>query len=73
MRCVLHSPTGAARALRLFPGFDDFDESREALRCTKPGTGTVDAPRAFSLKLRQITADFGLKPTMYDEELEVLH
>ena len=48
-------PSGSAKILRQIPGFEDFDENKEVLRCTKPGTGTKDAPRAFSLKLRSVT------------------
>ena len=68
-------PKGAARILRMIPGYEDFDEVTECLRCTKPGTGTVEAPRAFSLKLRGITQgpDCAMKPTLHDEELEMKH
>ena len=45
-------PPGSAAILRQFPGYEDFDEAIHCLRCVKPGTGTKDAPRAFSLKLR---------------------
>ena len=47
----------------------------ECLRCTKPGTGTVDAPRAFSLKLKGITQgdEGGLYPALHDAELEMRH
>ena len=50
-------PPGSAVILRRIPGFEDFGERYEVLGCTKPGTGTKDAPRAFSLKLRSITQD----------------
>ena len=40
------------------------------VRCPKPGTGTKDAPRAFSLKLRKVTRKMGLRPFAYDEEME---
>ena len=45
------------------------------MRCTKPGTGTVDAPRAFSLKLKGITQgdEGGLYPALHDAELEMRH
>ena len=64
-------PPGSASILRSFPGFEAFDESKHCLRCLKPGTGTKDAPRAFSLKLRKATRDFGLKSVSYDPECEV--
>ena len=64
-------PPGSAQLLRKFPGFEDFDESKHCLQCIKPGTGTKDAPRAFSLKLRHITRQLGLKPTSFDPEFEV--
>ena len=41
---------------RKVPGFEDFDPNTEVLHCDKPGTGLVDAPRAFSLKLARVTA-----------------
>eukprot|EP00959_Pyramimonas_sp_CCMP1952_P297613 6225995-Pyramimonas_sp.AAC.1 len=44
-------PPGCAQVLRTLPGFSSYDESRRCLRRLKPGTGTKDAPRAFSLKL----------------------
>eukprot|EP00959_Pyramimonas_sp_CCMP1952_P116530 2435467-Pyramimonas_sp.AAC.2 len=43
-------PPGAAAALRTLPGFE-----RHCLQCPKPGTGTADAPRAFSRKLKKTT------------------
>ena len=33
--------------LKQVPGFEDFDPALEVLHCTKPVTGSVDAPRAF--------------------------
>ena len=64
-------PPGSAEYLRKFPGFHNFDESKHCLRCIKPGTGTKDAPRAFSLKLRKTTKNVGLQSTSYDAEFEV--
>jgi len=65
-------PPGSAAILRKIPGFETFDESIHCLQCIKPGTGTKDAPRAFSLKLRKTTQSpkIGLKPTSFDPELE---
>eukprot|EP00959_Pyramimonas_sp_CCMP1952_P337207 7061536-Pyramimonas_sp.AAC.1 len=56
-------PPGSAQVLRALPGFSFYDESRHCLRCLKAGTGTKDAPRAFSLKLRTTTRAIGLSPT----------
>ena len=39
----------------------------------KPGTGLKDAPQAFSLKLRGVTRECGLKAILLDSELLVLH
>jgi len=66
-------PPGSAALLRKFPGYENYDESIHCLQCIKPGTGTKDAPRAFSLKLRKTTQSprIGLKPTSFDPELEV--
>ena len=64
-------PPGSANALRKFPGFEDYDESVHCLQCIKPGTGTKDAPRAFSLKLRKITQSTGLRSTTFDPEYEI--
>ena len=64
-------PPGSATFLRKFPGFEDFDETIHCLQCIKPGTGTKDAPRAFSLKLRKTTQQIGLKSTSYDPEFEI--
>merc|ERR1712086_862475 len=64
-------PPGSAALLRKFPGFANFDESIHCLQCIKPGTGTKDAPRAFSLKLRRTTKCIGLKSMSYDAEFEI--
>ena len=75
-RHILFSlPKGAAALLRKIPGFEDFDERYECLRCIKPGTGTKSAPRAFSLKLSKITRGpvCRLKPITHDNEFEVRH
>ena len=34
---------------------EDFNEQTEVLHCDTPGTGLVNAPRAFALKLSQVT------------------
>eukprot|EP00959_Pyramimonas_sp_CCMP1952_P092587 1937740-Pyramimonas_sp.AAC.1 len=61
---------GPASVLRSLPGFEHCDESKHCLQCFKPGTGTKDAPRASSLKLRKTTRGFGLRPTSHVEEFE---
>ena len=68
-------PPGSAAVLRQIPGFENFDERYECLRCIKPGTGTKGAPRAFSLKLSGVTRGpkCRLVPTTFDKELEVRH
>eukprot|EP00959_Pyramimonas_sp_CCMP1952_P285728 5974307-Pyramimonas_sp.AAC.1 len=63
-------PPGSATALRTPPGLERYDESKHCLQCLKPGAGTQDAPRAFSVKLSRNTRDFGLRPASYDEEFE---
>ena len=65
-------PPGSAAHSRNFPGFADYDESILCLQCIKPGTGTKDAPRAFSMKLRHTTKSIGLWPTSCDTEFEVM-
>jgi len=68
-------PKGAAEMLRMLPGFEHFDESIHVCGCTKPGTGTKDAPRAFSMKLASVTRNdpLNMKPTTYDPEMEMQH
>ena len=68
-------PPGSAAAIRHLPGYEDFDERYEVLRCVKPGTGTKGAPRAFALKLAKVTTGSVcmFAPTTYDRELEVRH
>ena len=48
-------PANNIPLLRQIKGFEDFDPLHEVLHCDKPGTGLVDAPRAFSLQLRGVT------------------
>ena len=64
-------PPGSATLLRKFPGFENYDEAIDCLQCIKPGTGTKDAPRAFSLKLRKTTKCIGLKSKSYGLEFEI--
>jgi hypothetical protein len=68
-------PKGMAEIIRTLPGYEDYDERIHCLQCDKPGTGSKDAPRAFSVKLASVTRSpqIGLRPTTYDPELEVKH
>ena len=66
-------PPAMAADLRKIPGLETFDERKEVLRCTKPGTGLRDALKCFSLKLRRVTVDeAGFTPLALEGELEVL-
>eukprot|EP00959_Pyramimonas_sp_CCMP1952_P048678 1016670-Pyramimonas_sp.AAC.1 len=62
-------PPGSATVRRALPGFEHYAESKYCLRRLKSGTGTKDAPRAFSLKLSRTTRGIGLRPTPRGEEL----
>ncbi len=66
-------PLWASKVLRQLEGFEDFDPATECLECLKPGTGCVDAPRAFSLKLSRTLRACEMKPTLADDQLEVCH
>ena len=55
------------------PGFENFDPKREVIHCDKPGTGSVDAPRCFSLKLKQVTDRIGMRCCTIDPELCIMH
>ena len=66
-------PPGSVPLLKRVPGFETFDPFQEVLHNDKPGTGLVDAPRAFSLKLSMILTALNLKATSIDAELCVLH
>ena len=65
-------PPGSAAVIRQFRGYEDFDETRHCLKCLKPGTGTKEAPRAFSMKLAEVTRSFGLRGTSFDPEFEMI-
>ena len=55
--------------LRHLPGFEGFNRNTEVLGMLKPGTGCVDAPRCFSLKLSgAVVGKFGAVPVTYDEQ-----
>ena len=59
--------------LQQVPGYTDFDPNSEVLHCDKPGTGSVDAPRCFSLKLSKVTVNCGLTASNIDLELCYYH
>ena len=48
-------PMGSIPILQKVAGFAGYDPRTEVCHCDKPGTGLVDAPRAFSLKLAEVT------------------
>ena len=52
--------------LRRFPGFEDFDPMTEVLSNIRPGTGNVDAPRCFGMKLDQEFQKFGASSCVHD-------
>ncbi|CAE7581720.1 RE1 [Symbiodinium sp. CCMP2592] len=73
MRDVSFELTGEAlRCLQHLPMFKGFDARHEVLHCLKPGTGCRDAPKCFSIKLKKVTASFGLVSSSVDAELEFL-
>ena len=67
-------PAYCVPILRQLPGWENFDPRVEVIHCDKPGTGCVDAPRCFSIKLARITNQVcGMKPCSVDSELCFLH
>ena len=67
-------PASNISLLRQIKGFEDFDPQNEILHCDKPGTGLVDAPRAFSLRLRSVTENkCNMKSSKVDPELCMRH
>ena len=44
-----------AAVLRTIPGYENFDHRTEVLSCDRPGTGSKDAPRAWSMRLSKVT------------------
>ena len=59
--------------LQQVPGFESFNPNVEVLHCDRPGTGSVDAPRCFSMKLSKVTTECDLIPSNVDPELCYLH
>ena len=67
-------PASNIPLLKQLPGFEDFDPQTEVLHCDKPGTGLVDAPRAFSIKLKGCTVEkCKMKNSLIDQELCMDH
>ena len=66
-------PASSVAILRKVPGFESFDPQREVLHCDKPGTGLVDAPRAFSIKLKLVIKRCRLFASQVDPELCFRH
>jgi hypothetical protein len=66
-------PRHNVEQLRKIKGYETFDPDTEVLHCVKPGTGSVDAPRAFSLKLADILTKLKLTPSRVDPEIWYLH
>ena len=63
-------PGNCVSILKKVPGFEDFNEQTEVNHCDKPGTGLVDAPRAFSFKLSQVIKNrCRMVPSSVDGEL----
>ena len=67
-------PANNIPLLKKIPGFEDFDPQTEVLHCDKPGTGLVDAPRAFSMKLQRVTSnECNMVSSQIDPELCMSH
>ena len=67
-------PASDISLLRTLPGFEDFDPQKKVLHCDKPGTGLVDAPRAFSIQLRGVTeSKCNMNSSQVDGELCLRH
>ncbi len=63
-------PAHNVSMLRMLPGFEGFDPQTEVIHCDTPGTGLVDAPRAFSTKLTLVTGEeCQLELSLIDPEL----
>ena len=68
-------PTGAAATVRKVPGFESYNGASDVLFALDANAGTVGAPRAFGVKLAEITRGppFYLRPLSRDAEVEVGH
>ena len=70
----VYLPAHNIAILRRIPGYETFDPQREVLRCDKPGTGSVDAPRAFNIKLKSVLQkQIGMQNSLVDEQLMFCH
>ena len=57
-----------AAILRQCEGFENFDPRTEVLACTRPGQGSKDAPRCWSMRLQQVNHEiWEAKPLTHDE------
>ena len=54
-------------------GFETFNPDKKVLHCDKPGTGSVDAPRAFSIESQGALTSLGMKASAVDPELWFMH
>ena len=67
-------PAANVHLMKRVAGFENFNPATEVLHCDKPGTGSVDAPRCFSMKLSICTTqDCGMTASSVDQELCMLH
>lgn len=66
-----NQPSDIADTLQKVPGSTDSDKSQHTVPSKRPLYGTKDAPRAFSMKLKQITVNHGLMPTTSSSESEI--
>ena len=67
-------PANNIAILTRIPGYESFDPQREVLHCDKPGTGSVDAPRAFNIKLKAVLEkQIGMQNSLIDEQLMFCH
>jgi hypothetical protein len=67
-------PATNVHLLQQVEGYSNFNPSIEVLHCDKPGTGSVDAPRCFSMKLSICTTQrCGMESSSVDPELCMLH
>ena len=56
------------------PGFSNFKSAQEVLHCYKPGTGSVDALRAWSLKIKELLkGKRGVTVSLVENELLMCH
>ena len=67
-------PASNIPILKGIPGYETFNPQLEVLHCDKPGTGSVDAPRAFSIKLKLTLIDEAkMEASKIDNELLYKH